>query len=294
VADDGEACPLDVVQATQPFTAGLYLVGTLLPGACDADAIQRFWPAIADDYMANLPCSVSGYAFRPGDGMLLYHESSTGVHVDMNPDGNEGDEVIRTPPCGTEARPPYGFDARDTLHYRCDDTVRRADGELIRFPISFFVAALADGRILTMEGPELMEDIVVSDSQGRELSRVPPHDAFGGPLQPVFGGTTVSGDRAYVLFVRALEGDARELVAFALDEDGRWTQMRRLQVADLGRRQIVISDGTIFLRGDDPDVLFNDRIVAYPPDGGEEVVWREVDSDPVKSHGPQAMMTGPP
>lgn len=294
VADDGEVCPAGMVQGTQPFTAGLYLVGTLSPGACDADAIQRFWPTVADEYITNLPCSVSGYDFRPGDGRLLYHEIYTGVYVDVDPDGDEGDELIRTPPCGTGTWPPFGFDGEDTLHYRCDDTLRRADGELIRFPISFFVATLADGRVLTMEGPELMEDIVVSDRQGHELSRVPPHDAFGGPLAPVFRGTTVDGNRAYVLFLRTLEDDTNELVAFALDEDSRWTQMRRLPLADLGRRQIVISDGTVFVRGRDPEVVFNDRIVAYHPDGSEEIVWREVESDPVKSHSEQEMMTGPP
>jgi hypothetical protein len=81
---------------------------------------------------------------------------------------------------------------------------------------------------------------------------------------------------------------------FRLDEGSVWSQVRRAPVANIGFTQLVLSDGTIFVRERDPANVLDERIVAYLPGGASQVVWREAEQTVVRSHGRSGLLVGPP
>ncbi len=82
-------------------------------------------------------------------------------------------------------------------------------------------------------------------------------------------------------------------MAFTLTAANEWLPVRRVQVDAIGMSQLVLSDGTIFVRERDPLATFDEQIVAYKNDGEFENVWREADAGTVRAHIGDQMLVGP-
>jgi hypothetical protein len=307
VPDNGEVCEDKTVANTDPFTDGVYLKGTTVEGSCGADALQRFWPTFSSAYFSGFDCYADTYLFRRTDDTIFYTAVQKGLYRHV---ATGADELISTPPCGVRAdsyfsNPTFGFDQSDTLYYQCDDTLRRANGEFVAQSILRVVAVLADGRTIVMrQTPNSIvdTDYVVLGTDGQEIARLDPRPTMAGTLTAEPRAVTVSGNRAYVLFNRTYGfpgQEQSEIVAYRLNEQSTFQRMRRIPVSDrlfLGYIlwSLVISDGTVFIREQDPTTVSDERIRALLPTGEERVVWREADQTVVRAHGIGQMLVGPP
>ncbi len=294
VVDNGEVCPDDSVQHTDSFGDGVYFLGTTAEGSCGASALQQFWPSLDTDYYEGFDCHANRFAFEPTSNRLYYHATFHGIQRNTT-SGADSDPVVETPPCGENVGADFGFDGQGRLYYRCSDTLRRENGELLAQPINQLVATLDDGRtVVTRASNQASGDaFVVLDEQGQAIARLDPRDRFVGTLEALPGSASTAGDKAYVLFERTWGQDNREYVAFRLTTDNDWQRMRRLEVDQFGRVPLVISDGTVFVNERDPNTTFDNRIAAYHTDGQREVVWREANASEVKQHGGELLLVGP-
>jgi hypothetical protein len=288
VVDDGEVCPDATVASTVPLAGGVYFQGTLAEGSC-ADAIERFWPSQDPAFTRNDDCYVQHYQFRRSDHALYFQAVFEGLHLVQ---GN-AHPIVATPPCDAMVG-RFDFDAAGTLHYQCGATVYRAGGTIAAQDIDQLVGVLDDGRMLVTRRGAVVEEYAVLDAAGAELSR-PSLAGFTGALVVLPDASTVAGDRAYVAYRRHLAFGRQEIVVFSVDEHSAWHRVRRVEIAALEAAQLVTSDGTVFLRGYDPDnpTDATERILAYLPDGTTRVAWREVDSM-VKAHIGNQLLIGPP
>jgi hypothetical protein len=297
--DNGEVCPDTTVANVDPFTDGVYLLGTTTEGLCGRDALQRFWPTLATTYYSGFDCYADTYAFRRTDDTVFYTATFSGLYRDVV---GGPDVLIKTPPCGAQvdsyySNPTFGFDAAGTVYYQCSDTVRRGNGELVAQSIQRLVAVLGDGRTIVTRASLAagygLSDFVVLDANGAEIARLDPRATFAGELTPQ-GATMVSGNRAYVSFNRTYGQQDREIVAYRLNEQSAWERMRRVPVTGFGSWSLVISDGTAFIREPDPTSLSEERIRALLPTGEDRIVWREADQKTVRAHGHDQLLVGPP
>lgn len=293
VVDNGEVCPDDSVQNTDPFGDGVYFQGTTAEGSCGADALQQFWPSLDPDYYDGFGCEADRYGFRPTDNRIFFHGTFEGIQ--RNKPTEDGGTVVDTPPCGQNVGDDFGFDGQGRLYYRCSDTLRRANGELVAQQIKNIVAVFDDGRtVVTRASNNANGDaFVVLDDQGQPQARLDPREQFVGSLTALPLAASTAGDKAYVLFKRTWGQDNREYVAYRLTADNRWQRMRRVQVDQFGRAPLVISDGTVFINVDDPNTTFDVQIVAYPPNNSRQIVWREANASDVKQHIGEQMLVGP-
>ena len=293
--DNGEVCPDDTVANTETFTDAVYLVGTTVEGTCSYDAIQRVWPFFSEGYYTGFyNCYADLYTFRMTDAKVFY-TTYLGVYEDQP--GN-GDTLVLTPPCGDGVAPFFsthtlGFDGTGTMYYQCDDTVRRGNGTFIADSVERFYAALADGRSIvtrtsaTGEG----EAFVVLGKNGAELARLDVQGEFSGEIVPDWNATSVAGNQGYVAFRRTLPQEQYELVVYRVTADNVWQRVRRLPLATFGYWTLVISDGTVFVRR--YATASEEEIVAFRPDGTEQVVWSEAEHTAVRSHGRWQLLVGP-
>jgi hypothetical protein len=289
--DDGEVCPDASVAGATPFTGGVYLLGTTRESQCGNDALQRFWPTQAMSYFSGFSCDARWYKFRRSDSAIYYQATFSGIHLD----GETADPLQPTPPCDDQVEDIFDFDAAGTLYYRCRDIVLKARGTAVADRVASLAATLDDGRVLITRFGTDGEEFVVVDGSGNELSRLPPPREFAGDLFAVPRATTVAGNHAYVAFNRRYPVNRREIVVFHLDDRSQWSRVRRVAVPDFGV-ELVLSDGTVLIRGHDPAVPpgLDEQIVAFLPDGTSRTAWREAEQTVVRSHGHQEMLIGPP
>lgn len=294
VADEGEVCPDDMVTNTDPVTQAVYIDGTLQEGSCQA-VLQRVWPTFDPaEHSETFHCHAKNYAFRPSDGVIFYPRTFTGLHRDAP--GTEDDPIIPTEPCDDRLGYAIGFDANDTLHYQCDDTIRRADGELVAESVERLVGVLQDGRILaTRESLTVprASAFVVLNADGIEVSRLDPQAQYQNGVTAYPTATTISGNRAYVALFRYFRQLQFEFVLYRLMEDNSWQRMRRLRLPfyDIG---LVLPDATVMVRQVDPSSNLSEQLVrAFWPDGSEAIVWREHEQTAVRSHANFLLLAGP-
>jgi hypothetical protein len=295
IADNGEVCPDDAVTNTDPFTGAVYFDGTLQEGSCQ-HVVQRVWPTfVPDEYSDTFHCHARNYVFRPSDGAIFYPRTFTGLHRDAP--GTEDDPLIPTPPCNENVGYAVGFDADDTLHYQCGDTIRRADGELVAESVERLVAVLPDGRILATRRSLTRQNavaFVVLDVEGVEVSRLDPQEQYQNGVSAYPTATTVLGNRAYVALGRYFRQLEYEFVLYRLVEDNTWQRMRRLRLPFDGI-DLVLSDATVMVRQVDlTSNLSEDLIRAFMPDGHDVVIWREKEQTIVRAHGTFVLLAGPP
>lgn len=291
--DNGNVCPDATIANTTAFSDKAYFLGTTSEGSCGADALQAFWPQLGTTYFSGFDCYADTYAFRPDNDQIYYFATFSGIRQDLDPD----DPVVLTPPCGDRVGKDFSFDGAGTLYYRCQDTLRRGNGELVAQLIQRLVTVLADGRSIVVRASSLASGTTyaVLDTDGNEISRLEPHADYIGDLTtlPEAASRSTDGQAAYVLFHREWGQDQEELVAFTLTPVNEWLPVRRVQVDAIGMNQLVLSDGTIFVRERDPLVTFGEQIVAYKNDGQVENVWREADAGTVRAHIGDQMLVGP-
>jgi len=299
VVDNGEVCPDPAVKNVDAFTDGVYFLGTTSEGSCGADALRRFWPTLATTWFTGFDCYADTYAFRRTDNTIFYTATFAGLYQDT---ANKNDTLVATPPCGAQVdsyyeNPNFGFDSSGALYYQCSDTVRRDNGVLIAQSIKRLAAVLGDGRTVVTRASQTsanQDDFVVLDAAGNELSRLNPRASFSGTLTVDLQATTVSGNLAYVAFERSYGQSQMEIVAYRLTAASTWQRMRRVAVNAFGLWRLVISDGTIFIRENDPLTTFDQRIRALFPTGEDKIVWREADQTGVKAHIGDQLLVGPP
>jgi hypothetical protein len=293
VIDNGNVCPDDTVENTRLFARNAYFLGTTSEGSCGADALQAFWPTLEPTYFSGFDCYADVYGFRPDNDQIYYFATFSGIRQDADPD----DPVVLTPPCGDRVGRDFGFDGSGTLHYRCQDTLRRGNGELVSQLVQSLVEVTADGRSVVTRASNVASGstYVVLDANGDEVSRLEPHADYVGELTPLPEGASLSddGQDVYVLFHREFGQGQNELVAFTVSPTNEWSLVRRVHVDSIGYSQLVLSDGTIFIRERDPLTTFDEQIVAYKTDGEIEIVWREADAGTVRAHIGDQMLVGP-
>ena len=73
---------------------------------------------------------------------------------------------------------------------------------------------------------------------------------------------TVSGNDAFLLLSRSQGQDPLEMVVYRLTADSKWLLVRRVTTKRSGLANLVISDGTVFVRENDPTSTFGERIVV--------------------------------
>lgn len=287
--DNGEVCPDSTVSHTEPFTDGVYLLGTTQRGASDRDVVKRFWPTVAEGYIGPLPGSFNFYNFRPTDRALFYASNFSGLF-----EHREGaqDASVFTPPC---ARGVYGepwFDGDGTLYYWCKETIRRGNGLLVHKDVSLF-GVLGDGRAIVTDSslaPD-QQDFVVLTRSGKEISRLNPRGELAGSLVPDWGSSSVSGNQGYVAFMRTFGQQQQELVIYRVDGNSDWQRVRRLALTDFGSARLPVSDGTVFVQTvEDTSSI----ITAHQPDGRQVVAWRETDQNQIHFFGSAQLFVGPP
>jgi len=291
LVDDGEVCPDATVASTVPIAGGVYFQGTIAEGSC-ADAIERFWPSQSTAFTRSDDCYAQYYHFRRSDHALYFQAVFEGLHLVHGSDGGDN-PIVATPPCDAMVG-RFDFNAAGTLHYQCGVTVYRAGGTIAAQDIRQLVGVLDDGRMLVTRPGAAIDDYAVLDAAGTELSR-PSLAGFTGAIVALPEASTVAGNRAYVAYLRHLAFDKHEIMVFSLDESSAWHRVRRVEIPALELTQLVTSDGTVFVRGHDPDnpTEATERIVAYLPDGTTRVAWREIDST-IKAHIGHQLLIGPP
>ncbi|HVY31514.1 MAG TPA: hypothetical protein VHB79_33400 [Polyangiaceae bacterium] len=287
------SCPSRRLAHTFPFADGVYFVGTLSEGSAGRDAVEQFWPTKRLNYFTGFTTYADSYRFRPKDGALFYHDLQRGILLNGHASGTSDDIVQLTPPCGSSVASEFGFDGAGVLHYRCGNTLRRANGELVARAIVEIAGVMGDGRSVVTRSaadPGGGAYSVLSPS-GQELARFYPAELFTGTLTLLPLATTVRVNTAHIAFARTYS-EGTEVVVYLVDEDSRFRLVRRAPVLGLGDGQLVVSDGTIFVREYDETSSADERIRAYLPNGASRVVWREAEAVDVRTHGEGGLLAG--
>lgn len=293
--DNGHVCPDATVQNTTPFSGNAYLVGTTQEGLSGRDALQAFWPTLQETYFTGFQSHSRRYVFRPDNDQIHYSATFTGILADV--DGLP-DQIIETPPCYDRMGYEFGFDGDGTIHYRCDQTLRRSNGELVAQDVGYVTAVLGDGRTIVVRDPDFIEWnqwYSVIDADGDEVARLDPREEFVGQIEPLPQGASVSedGTEAFVLFERTWGQVGQELIAFRLTAENEWQLVRRVPVERFGF-SLVLPNGNVFVRETfSPEDGNEHRIIGYLADGTNTVVWREAEATDVRAHGHTQLLAGP-
>lgn len=285
--DDGGVCPDRSIKNASPFTEAVYLHAG--PGGACGSFLQRIWPTPSTIQRGGFECFASSHRFRRSDGALHYWTSFTGIHRDTE---DAQDPLVPSPPCtGFDLGDSFDFDAAGTLYYRCASAVRKGAGEVVTGPARS-VAVLDDGRLLITRFGE--PDTIILDGAGQELSRLDPRAELAGTLSPFPDATYVQGNRAYVLYRRSFPSRQKELVVYRVDESSRWALVRRVPTEGVDYDAQVLSDGTVLVFQQDPAPPGASRVVAYPPDGPAQVLFRERhEQGSIRVEIPDAFVVGP-
>jgi hypothetical protein len=291
VADDHFACPDSAVSNTTAFGGGVYFVGG--EGASYGEtALQQFWPNFRLPYYVGFGGYAHVFVFRRNDDALFYGDAVRGILMNGSGATTDDDVLQPTPPCGDRVGTDFGFDGSGTLHYRCGDTLRRGNGELVARAVVNLAGVIGDGRTIVTRDDGGTVTYVVLSPQGEELSRFPIRDFFTGTMTPLPGASTVTDGTAYVALARHYE-DRDEIVGYLVDSESRWRFVRRVIVARLGNSQLFLSDGTLLVEDWDGVTAPSYLIRAYLPDSSSRIVWRDAEAIFVHSSGEHQLLVGP-
>ena len=144
--------------------------------------------------------------------------------------------------------------------------------------------------VVTRNGSTRFELI---DPAGNTISTLDLSKEFVGTINGLSSACTVQGNDAFLLHTRSQKQAPLEMVVYRLTPDNRWLLVRRVTTNRSGISNLVISDGTVFMREQDPTSTFGERIVAFPPGGVETIVWREDEAPVVRAHIGDQMLVGP-
>ena len=290
VVDDHFACPDSGVTNTTPFSGGVYFEGDV--GVSSEIAFQQFWPSLRLPYYVGFGYYGFVFVFRKTDGALFYHDLVRGIVMNGSGATTTDDVLQLTPPCGKSVGSDFGFDGSGTLHYRCADTLRRGNGELVARSVKNLAGVIGDGRTIVTRDDAGTVTYVVLSPQGEELSRFPPPDFFSGTMTPLPGATTVTDETAYVALARHY-GEQDEIVGYLVDSEAKWRFVRRVIVSRLGNSQLILSDGTVLVEDFDSLSPPSYQIRAYLPNGSNRIVWRDAEAIFVHSSGRHQLFVGP-
>ncbi|HVY31513.1 MAG TPA: hypothetical protein VHB79_33395 [Polyangiaceae bacterium] len=267
LVDEHFVCRDSTVKNTRPYSRGVYLKAST-SSTCGSDVAQRFWPTLDQNHVNGLDCS-NEYWFADFDDRL-YRQLGTRVYRK----NSVGETKLSVPPCGSR----FGFDQEGVVYYVCGHDLLRGDGEILTGSIASAVAVLNDGRtIVTRRGPVATTQYVVLDRDGNELVRFPPYGMFSGSVGIAPLASSTAGDAAYVAINRTYVEtvtQVSEVMVYEIDPDSVFRLVRRVVVPSLPIRQLVISDGTVFVLSTGGAT----NITAYHPDNTNSVVWHSADS----------------
>ncbi len=267
--DEAFACPTedDGVTGGAPFEGGIYFLGEASTGGSNREAIQRFWPSVSDDYVTGFGPFPRRFRFRRSDWQLFY----------LGDQALRGqvDGPLETPGCSVSDITAFDFDAANTPYYFCDNVLRRGAGEVIAEDVRRLLGVTDDGRVLaeTLSGVRGHYQDGEFHPEDIEISGATPYVT-----------TTVHQDRAVIVAFRDDEVVEWEIMLVLFDEQSHWSVLRRIPTEQTGGGWIGLSDGTLVLSQTDPETPGR-RILALPPDGSEQVVWREADATEVTFGG---------
>jgi hypothetical protein len=124
------------------------------------------------------------------------------------------------------------------------------------------VSRAADGRfvITTTNSNGYQTDLIALDHEGTELSRLRAGETLPGSISLGVDATSVEANRAYFAVLHTLFDGSKEIVAFRLTETGEWQEVTHAPTDTFGESQLVIADGTIFVRDPAPDA---DNVPAH-------------------------------
>lgn len=254
VVDNGHVCPDSSVANAVPFTQTVWLLGWQLTTGCQYGDLQRIYPTVGTERRGTLPCgpAVGIVRIRPGDQAIHYGSESILRDVD-----GPMDEVADNPPCyldGAARAAGFAFGPGDQLHYRCENELRRGNGERVTDSFPWHIeAVLSSGRILATR----MGQPVLFDTDGSEISRA-PYDEFIGEMRVSPDSASTEGDHGFIAATRSIADGRREVVVFRVDGDGTWSLVRRVRSwfwHAQNERLLTVSDGTVFYGA-----------LAFPPD----------------------------
>ncbi|MFW5876972.1 MAG: hypothetical protein ACOCXM_09560 [Myxococcota bacterium] len=265
VADNGEVCPDASIAHTHPFDGSVWLSRW----GSGSKAVMQVWPTpdpstlrdLAERRSSNFLVGPRGDLYASGNGIVRY--------------GDGGDfTIVPTPPCFDEVRPGFGFDGLGRLVYRCDDTLRRANGELMNDDFSQSIrAVLTNGRMVVLDF--MSTNVTFVEPDGSFVSEAPTSE-WVGSMYLTFA--LAMEDLAYVTFARTYRrGTCQEAVVFRVDGvTGRWSKVRRVPISSDGQPSLIgLPDGTVIQRLDASVEQGDDFLVEYPPGGAARVVWHE-------------------
>jgi hypothetical protein len=292
VADDHFACPDPTVSNTTAFVGGVYFAGA--EGASYGDtALQQFWPHFRLPYYIGFGGYDRVFVFRRSDDALFYSDAVRGIVKNGSGAATDDDELQLTPPCGKSVGSDFGFDASGTLHYRCADTLRRDNGELVARAVSNLAGVIGDGRTIVTRNDGGSVTYAVLSAEGEELSHFPPRDFFTGTMTPLFGATTVTDATAYVALARRYENQD-EIVGYQVDSASTFRFVRRVVVARLGHSQLFLSDGTVMVEEYDGTGRPGGSLIrAFLADNTNRIVWRDAEAIFVQSGARHQLLVGP-
>jgi hypothetical protein len=282
IADDHFACRDDTVRNTRTFTRAVYFAGDGQSGR----AIQQVWPTVSRRSITSFNTYATWYHFRRSDDTLFYGATFYGILRDV---AGTTDPAEPIPTCASMSYTGFGFDGQATLHYRCGSSLLRGNGELVADPIVAISGVFDDGRVLALRSVGTNASVyVLIDPNGLELIRFPATGFFTGSLEPVFDGTSVEGNIAYLAMNRRYDQETDEIVVYMVDEASRFRLVRRRVVQDLGVAELAVSDGTIFVQE-------AELIRAYLPDNTTRIIWRAAEAIHVHpTPFTEQLLVGPP
>ena len=265
--DEGQPCPDPSTSHTLPFDGVVYAVVTdggstklvgVWPPAAEGETVDDFDREL--DYWA---------AIRRGPGGSFFYEHRGVVY-----ERRVGEDLeVPTPPCFGEQGGWFDFDQTGVIYYRCGQTLRRGDGELVRS------LAGGDYRLSRLVRDHVyLEDIDRSGAVWLPPVGEPqpidfPFEGWVGEVEAIefTFNAPVAGNAMFIVGLRRYRGTTREEgVILRVDGgDSVAKVVRRVPVPNHSGRFIGLPDGTLVRM----DNARPPRIFVLPPDAPAYVAY---------------------
>lgn len=263
LVDEEHVCPDATVAHTLPHELVVWLRGVRTPTDERSRGLQRFWPEPGE---AIIPVPEAQQLRFDPTGALFFFRYGVGVRRSV---GGATNAEASTPPCFDGVRALYGFDASSRMHYRCGESIRRGEGELVLEGAPYVTHVYPSGRLLLAS----FDTLSVIDADGTELGAFDPAEWQG--TMRILGMPVIVDGAAFVAMNRAYRGETRrEIVVFRADDDGSIRLVRRIPTSWAMTAGVALPDGTfVGLRTRSED--YSGVAFLFPTSGAATVIRRD-------------------